>query len=94
MRIKHAHCVTFMPQTATTSPAQRKRAANLSLSEDVLADARKLGINLSQACEQHLRELVRRERERRWRAEHTDFVAAYNATIEQDGLPLERWKTF
>jgi antitoxin CcdA len=55
----------------------------------VLADARKLGINLSQACEQHLRELVRRERERRWRAEHADFVAAYNATVE-DGLPLGR----
>jgi antitoxin CcdA len=94
MRIRHAHYVTLMTLASTTPATQRKRAANLSLSEDVLADARELGINLSRACEQHLRELVRRERERRWRAEHGDFVAAYNATVEQGGLPLEQWKTF
>jgi len=38
--------------------------------------------------------LTRRERERRWRAEHADFMTAYNATVEESGLPLEHWKTF
>ena len=79
--------------TQASSISQRKRATNLSLSEDVLADARELNINLSQACEQHLRTLIREERERRWLAEHADFVAAYNATVAQ-GLPLDEWKTF
>ena len=83
-----------MTQALISSTTQHKRAANLSLSQDVLTSARALGINLSRACEQHLRELIRRERERRWRAEHADFVTAYNATVEQSGLPLEQWKTF
>jgi antitoxin CcdA len=95
MRINHAHLMASMTQALISHVSQqRKRAANLSLSEDVLADARALGINLSRACEQHLRELIHSERERRWRAEHTDFVSAYNATVKQDGLPLEHWKTF
>ena len=30
----------------------------------------------------------------RWRLENVDFVAAHNATIEADGLPLDAWRTF
>lgn len=69
-----------------------KRAANLSLSADLL-DAM-VKINLSQVCDSHLREVVRGERERRWRAEHADFIAAYNATVEAEGLPLDGWRSF
>ena len=71
-----------------------KRAINLSLSIGVLEAARQLDINISQACDQHLREIVRREQERRWRAEHADFIAAYNATLDAEGLPLDEWRTF
>lgn len=38
-----------------------KRATNLSLSSDVLDAARHLDINMSQVCDNHLREVVRRE---------------------------------
>jgi antitoxin CcdA len=41
-----------------------------------------------------LREVVRREQERRWRQEHADFILAYNATIETEGLPLDEWRNF
>jgi antitoxin CcdA len=71
-----------------------KRATNLSLSADVLDAAKSLQINVSQVCDVHLREVVRLEQERRWRADHADFVAAYNSTIETDGLPLEEWRGF
>ena len=71
-----------------------KRATNLSLSADVLDAAKLLKINVSQVCDSHLREVVRREQERRWREEHADFIAAYNATIEAEGLPLDEWRTF
>jgi len=84
-------------QTATRSPGTRrpaKRATNLSLSADVLDAAKSLQINVSQICDNHLREVVRREQERQWRAEHADFVAAYNATVEAEGLPLDEWRTF
>jgi antitoxin CcdA len=72
----------------------RKRATNLTLSVDVLDEARSLQINLSQVCDDYLREVIQREHERRWRQEHADFIAAYNATIEIEGLPLEEWRTF
>jgi len=71
-----------------------KRATNLSLSGDVLDAAKKLNINISQVCDNHLREVVRQEQERKWRAEHADFIVAYNATIEAEGLPLDEWKSF
>ena len=80
----------IMPITDTPT----KKATNIKLSADVLAEAKALGINISQACDQFLRELVRSERERRWQQEHADFIAAYNQTVEQEGLPLEQWRTF
>ena len=76
----------------TTNAA--KRAANLTLSADVLEAARRLNMNLSQMCDACLRELVRKELERSWREEHADFIAAYNASFEAEGLPLGEWKSF
>lgn len=71
-----------------------KRATNLTLSADVLEAAKAMDINISQVCDSHLREVVRREQARRWREEHADFIDAYNETIEAEGLPLDDWKTF
>ena len=71
-----------------------KRAINLSLSTDVLEAAKDLKINISQVCDNYLREVVRREQERKWREDYADFIAAYNATIEDEGLPLEDWRSF
>ena len=87
-----------MPETPTAlrvrTPTSVKRATNLSLSSDVLDAAKHLAINISQVCDSHLREVVRREQERRWREDHADFIAAYNATIEVEGLPLDEWRSF
>ena len=65
------------------------RPTNLSLSSDVLEVAKRLDINISQVCDNFLRDLVRREQERRWREDHADFIAAYNSTVEAEGLPLD-----
>jgi len=87
-----------MPATQTTRHARSglpgKRAVNLSLSGDVLDAAKRLDINISQIRDNYLREVVRREQERQWREDHADFIAAYNATIEDEGLPLDEWRSF
>ncbi|MGZ4993444.1 MAG: type II toxin-antitoxin system CcdA family antitoxin [Methylobacter sp.] len=71
-----------------------KKATNIALSVDVLNEAKALGLNISQACDQYLRTLVRTERERRWQQDHVDFVAAYNRTVANEGLPLDAWRSF
>ena len=75
----------------TQSP---KRATNLTLSTDVLEAARRLNLNVSQICDSYLRGVVRKELERSWREEHAEFIAAYNACIDAEGLPLNEWKSF
>lgn len=71
-----------------------KKATNITLSADVLSGAKALGINISQACDQFLRGLVTQEQERRWLADNTEFIAAYNEGVARDGLPLDAWRTF
>jgi antitoxin CcdA len=87
-----------MPATHTAprlrTNASGKRATNLSLSSDVLDAAKHLEINISQVCDSHLREVVRREQERKWREDHADFIAAYNNSIDAQGLPLDEWRSF
>jgi len=81
---------TLMPPLVATP----KKATNITLSADVLCDAKALGINISQACDGFLRELVQQEQERRWQAENAEFIAAYNAAVEREGLPLDAWRSF
>ena len=102
MRNKYVDVIMRMGNVMTSTPAPTrrqpadtgKRAVNLTLSADVLEEAKEMKINISQECDTLLREVVRRERERRWRAEHAAFIAAYNATLEAEGLPLEEWRSF
>ena len=87
MRMSHA-------LFTAVSPSGPKRPINLSLSADVLEAAKALRIHVSQVCDRHLRDVVRQEQERLWREQHADFVAAYNATLEAEGLPLAEFNSF
>lgn len=46
-------------------PTSAKKVTIITLSADVLTEAKALGINISQTCDQFLRELVRDKREQR-----------------------------
>jgi antitoxin CcdA len=80
-------------RSATSSPAPKK-ATNISLTLEIYNDAKMLGINISQVCERVLREEIRAEKEKRWAQEYAPFIAAYNQTLEADGLALAQWRTF
>ncbi|UTY57398.1 type II toxin-antitoxin system CcdA family antitoxin [Massilia sp. erpn] len=71
-----------------------KKATNITLSLDVYQAAKSLGINISQVCEQRLREEIQLRQERQWNEEHADFLAAYNRRVEEEGLALEEWRSF
>jgi antitoxin CcdA len=71
-----------------------KRSANLSLNAKVLDLARELGMNLSQTVDALLAEEVQRRYWARWNEANKDAIAHYNARIEREGLPLERYRSF
>lgn len=62
-----------------------KRATNVSINADLLRQAKELGLNLSQALEERLEQIVREERRRRWAEEHRDALLAYRRFHERYG---------
>ena len=68
----------------------RKRAVNLFVDADLLDEARRLRINISDTLERRLRTIVRAEQEKRWLAENRDAIASINSFIEHHGLLASR----
>ena len=71
-----------------------KKATNLSLNSKVLEAARELGMNLSQTVDGLLAEEVKRRYWEKWNEENKEAIAAYNARIAKEGLPLAKYRTF
>ena len=71
-----------------------KRATNLSLTAKVLDAARGLGMNISQTVDELLTEEVKRRYWARWNDDNKEAIAAYNARIEREGVPLAKYRTF
>jgi antitoxin CcdA len=64
----------------------KRRAVNLFVDSDLLDEARRLQINISETLERRLRMIVKAERERRWREENHEAIASINSFIDQHGL--------
>ncbi|HEY6834498.1 MAG TPA: type II toxin-antitoxin system CcdA family antitoxin [Pseudolabrys sp.] len=64
----------------------RKRAVNLFVETELLDEARRLRINLSETLERRLRKIVKAEQEKRWLEENKAALAAYNQRVSSHGL--------
>ena len=71
-----------------------RKSTNVSLAADLVAEAKALDINLSRACEAGLEAALREERKRRWQEENREAAEAWNVWIEENGLPLDRYRQF
>ena len=76
------------PMRSTRQP--KKRAVNLFVDVELLDEARRMNINISETLEQRLRGLVRAEQERRWLQENREAIASINAFIDRHGLLADR----
>lgn len=83
-----------MKPAALPAKLPAKKATNITLSMDVYQAAKSLGINISQLCEERLREEIQLRMEQQWNVEHADFLASYNRRVEEEGLALEEWRSF
>ena len=72
----------------------RKRAVNVTVDENVLAEAKQLGLNLSQVLEDELKKRVTEERTRRWQEEHREAFDAHNRFIEKHGIWSAKYRSW
>lgn len=66
--------------------AAPKRAVNLSLNSDLAAKAKALGVNLSEALEARLAELVAAAERQQWRTANAEAIDAYNERVENGSI--------
>lgn len=66
-------------------PNAPKKATNLSINSDLLRQAKDCRINISQALELRLAELLREEKSRSWKEENQEAIEDYNRRIEAHG---------
>jgi antitoxin CcdA len=64
----------------------KKRAVNLFVDVELLDEARRLRVNISETLEYRLRTIVRAEQERHWLDANKLAIEAYNLRVARDGL--------
>jgi antitoxin CcdA len=63
-----------------------KRAVNVSVNTDLAAKAKALGVNLSEALEVRLAELVAAAARQQWLAENVNAIEAYNERVADGSI--------
>jgi antitoxin CcdA len=71
-----------------------RRPTNVTLPSTLIEEARRLGINLSQACEAGLRDRVAAAKRAAWLADNGPALRAWNDYVEEHGLPLAEFRQF
>jgi antitoxin CcdA len=71
-----------------------RQATNVTLPADLLAEARTLSLNISQACERGLKAEIARARGAQWLEENRDAITSSNEYVERHGLPLAVFRQF
>ncbi len=81
-------------ETGRAARSASRKPTNVTLPEPLLQEARDLVVNLSQACERGLREVVAETRSAKWLRENRTAIEAWNEYVEENGLPLAGYRQF
>ena len=71
-----------------------KKATNLTVNSDLLAQAKALGINLSQVLEQSLIQEVKKRKAETWLRENQAAIQSYNQDVLGLGLFSDELRSF
>ena len=71
-----------------------RKPTNLSLDNELLREAKALGINVSRSAEAGIEVAVRRQKQLNWLKENAAAVESSNAYVEEKGLPLSQYRRF
>ena len=83
-----------MRMTTVDHPPSTRKATNVSLGANLLAEAKALRINISQAAEAGLSQAVAAKRAELWLQANLEALESSNAHVEREGLPLARHRQF
>lgn len=75
-------------------PVSPKKPTNVSLPANLVEDAKRLGINVSQACEGGLAKEVKTAREAKWLEDNMHALESSNEYVRKNGLPLAKYRLF
>ena len=78
----------------TNAAKVRRRATNLTLDAQAIADAKELGINISAACEKGLVVAISKARGEKWLRENRAALDSFNAYVDKHGIPLAKYRLF
>ncbi len=72
----------------------RRKSVNVSVREDIVTEAKKLKLNLSEITEAALLEAVRASTFERWKTDNAKAIAAHNRRVDKEGALLDGFRTF
>ncbi|QNN68465.1 type II toxin-antitoxin system CcdA family antitoxin [Sphingomonas lutea] len=78
------------------APRGRRKSVptNVSLDAALVAEARELGVNISQASSEGLEKAVKIARGEAWLEENRAALQWWNNYVEENGLPLAKYRLF
>ena len=91
IRIVYAHMV---PMKTAYRPQAPKKATNLSLNSELLAQARRLNINLSATMAMALAKEVSDRLQKEWLENNANAIEACNKLAEEKGLFSDSFREF
>jgi antitoxin CcdA len=71
-----------------------RKPTNLTLNADLVAEARELKINISRVAEEGIAKAVAEEKARLWKLENREAIEFWNKYVEENGLPLAKYRQF
>lgn len=71
-----------------------RKPTNISLPEALVAQAKRLGINMSQACQIGLELAIQREQDKLWKEDNKAAFQSYNEWVDKNGIPFSGQRQF
>ena len=72
----------------------RRKSVNISIESRLVEEAKQLGINVSRAAEESIAKAVSKEKSRRWLLENKEALEGWNEYVQENGLPLAKYRQF
>jgi len=71
-----------------------KKRTNLSIQLHLISEAKELGVNISASAEHGIALAIASEKKKRWLQKNNSALSSSNLFVEENGLPLSKYRAF